>query len=146
MLSIGPLFILSISLFTFFAWLFAFETRRGKRVFLPSLRSNLDVVLDTITMYIGRQLTYIGRHTIKLSWYYSIHKVLRFILSSLVKSYDYLEMIFMRNRDRARTLKLEKRTFKQGEGHLNQVAEHKASTALTETQKKKLLQKKLERG
>jgi hypothetical protein len=146
MLSIGPLFILSASLFTFFAWLFAVEARRGQRIFLSSFRQRLDTIIDGVTVYLARKLTYIGRHTIKLSWYYSIHKVLRLILSGLVKFYDYLESIFMRNRARARTLKLEKRGLGTPEGHFTQVAEHKASSALTETQKKKLLQKKLERG
>lgn len=146
MLSIGPLFILSICLFVVCSTLFAYESKRGERLFLVGLRGWLDVNIDLITQYLGRQLRYLGRHTIKLSWYYGIHKTLRVLLSGLVKTYDYLEAIFMRNRDRARTLRIEKRSLKQIESHLGQVAEHKASTALTAVEKKKLLQKKLERG
>jgi hypothetical protein len=139
-------FLVSLLLFILCASLFAYETKRGKRVFLAGLRNYIDTLLVRVTAWLSRRLTYLGRHIIKLSWYYSIHKVLRFILASLVRAYDFLEAAFMRNRDRARTLKIEKKTLFAPKGHFGQVADHKASTALTETQKKKLLQKKLERG
>jgi hypothetical protein len=139
-------FLVSLLLFILCASLFAYETKRGKRVVLAGFRNYVDTLLVRITAWLSRRLTYLGRHIIKLSWYYSIHKVLRFILASLVRAYDFLEAAFMRNRDRARTLKIEKKTLFAPKGHFGQVADHKASTALTETQKKKLLQKKLERG
>jgi len=139
-------FLVSLLLFILCASLFAYETKRGKRVFLAGLRNYIDTLLVRVTAWLSRRLTYLGRHIIKLSWYYSIHKVLRFILASLVRAYDFLEAAFMRNRDRARTLKIEKKTLFAPKGHFGQVADHKASTALTEAQKKKLLQKKLERG
>lgn len=140
------LFLVSLLLFIFCASLFAYESKRGKRVVLGGVRDFLDNVLVKVTTWLSRKLTYLGRHIIKLSWYYSIHKVLRFVLASLVRAYDYLEAAFMKNRDRARTLKIEKKTMFAPKGHFGQVADHKASTALTEAQKKKLLQKKLERG
>jgi hypothetical protein len=146
MLGIGPIFLLSISLFSIFAFLFSVEENKGHRVFLATLRGKIDEIIDAITKYLASKLTYLGRHIIKLSWYYSIHKVLRFILASLVKVYDLLEGMFMSNRDRARTIKIEKKSLQNSDGHFGQVAEHKASSALSETQKKKLLQKKLERG
>lgn len=146
MIGIGPIFLLSISFFTLSAWFFSFETKRGHRVFLGAFRNSLDTFLEGVIAFLAKKLTYLGRHIIKLSWYYSIHKVLRFILASLVKVYDALEGIFINNRDRARTLKTEKKSFKQSQGHLGQMAEHKVTSALSESQKKKLLQKKLERG
>lgn len=146
MLGVGPLFLLSISLFIVCASVFAFEQRRGSRLFLASARTWLDGFFERVTEYLARQITYIGRHTIKLSWYYGIHKMLRLALGGLVKAYDYLETLFMKNRDRARTLRLEKRNLKQADNHLGQMAEHKASTALTASEKKRLLEKKLERG
>lgn len=139
-------FLLSLLLFILCASLFVYEGKRGKRVILGGVRDAIDSILVRITAWLSRKLTYLGRHIIKLSWYYSIHKVLRFILASLVRTYDLLEAAFMRNRDRARTLKIEKKTLFAPKGHFGQVADHKASTALTDTQKKKLLQKKLERG
>jgi hypothetical protein len=143
--SAGYLFLLCALTFVILAWLFSYERARGRRVFLAGFRNRLDDAFEQITLVLAAKLNYLGRHIIKLSWYYGIHKTLRFILAALVKSYDYLEGFFMRNRERARTIKLEKRTM-QSEGHLVQVAEHKASTALTDSQKKRLLQKKLERG
>ncbi len=146
MLSIGQLFLLSLGLFSFFTFIISREERRGKRYFFSGIRSSLDFVIEKITDYLVAKAIYLGRHIIKLSWYYGIHKALRLVLTGLVKFYDMLEEVFIRNRDRARTLKIEKRSYKQNHGHLGQVAEHKASTALTEAQKKKLLQKKLESG
>ncbi len=146
MLSVGQLFVLSLVLFLVYALFVRYEERRGERVFLSKGRAWLDSIVVRITTAISSKLLYLGRHIIKLSWYYGIHKILKVILTALVKAYDFLEAIFMRNRDRARTLKVEKRSINQNQGHFEQVAEHKASTALTETQKKKLLQKKLERG
>src|SRR3989344_1731276 len=139
-------FLLSLLLFILCASLFVYESKRGKRVILGGVRDATDSILVRITAWLSRKLTYLGRHIIKLSWYYSIHNVLRFVLASLVRTYDLLEAAFMRNRDRARTLKIEKKTLFAPKGHFGQVADHKASTALTDTQKNKLLQKKLERG
>lgn len=146
MLGIGQLFILSLGVFSLLAWIISSENRKGHRVFLTSLREKLDAFIDKATIIIAHKLTYLGRHIIKLSWYYGIHKFLRFTLSGLVKVYDVLEAAFMENRERARTLKIEKKAFRSESGHLSQMAEHKVSTALTDTQKKRLLQKKLERG
>ncbi len=145
MLSAGYLFLLCALSFVFLAWLFSYEAARGKRVFLPRLRLKIDSLFDIITLALAIKLKYLGRYIIKLSWYYGIHKILRLVLAVLVKTYDFFEEFFISNRQRARTIKLEKRSL-QSDGHLGQVAEHKASTALTESQKKRLLQKKLERG
>ena len=146
MQSIGLLFLLSLVAFVFCAWFFAREVQKGERLFLPQLRDKIDHVLNLIIRTVSLKMKYLGRYIIKLSWYYGIHKALRFLLTTLIKIYDYLESIFMINRDRARTIKVEKRSLEQEQGHLSQMAEHKASTALSETQKKRLLQKKLERG
>ena len=146
MLGTGLFFVLSIVAFIFFLWLFAAEEKRGKRFFFVGTRAWLDSAFDRVTAWIANRLVYLGRHTIKLSWYYSLHKTLRLLLTILVKAYDSLEVIFMQNKERARTIKLEKKGLNNPSGHFNQVAEHKASTALSDTEKKKLLKKKLERG
>ncbi len=146
MLSIGQLFLLSLGLFSLLLYIVSWEERKGSRFLLSRLRNYLDSIIDKVTDFLVTKLTYLGRHIIKLSWYYGIHKALRLILTALVKFYDLLEDIFIRNRDRARTIKIEKRSMNQSQGHLSQVAEHKVSTALTESQKKQLLKKKLERG
>ena len=66
---------------------------------------------------------------------------------ALVKSYDYLDAVFHKNRARARILRLEKKMASKEEGevgYLGQVAEHKEVMKLSESQKEMLLQKKLE--
>lgn len=146
MLSTGTLFLVSLSLFVIFAWVFTVESKKGNRVLMSGARDRLDSIISTVTQYLAGKIIYLGRHTIKLSWYYGIHKVLRLILSVLVKAYDNLEELFLRNKDRAKTLKKEKKSMSQSTNHLSQMADHKVSSALTDGQKKKLLQKKLERG
>lgn len=145
MLGIGPLFIISLGVFSLSAWVVSLENRKQKRIFMPHTRDVLDRVVEKLTAFLVMKLTYLGRHIIKLSWYYSIHKLLRVILTVLVRTYDFLETAFMSNRDRARKLKIEKRSLRQSQSHLGQVAANKATTALSEKEKKDLLQKKLER-
>jgi hypothetical protein len=146
MLGTGLFFVLSIVAFTFFVWLFSAEEKRQKRFFLGNARGKLDLGLETASQFIARQLVYLGRHTIKLSWYYSIHKMLRLALTVLVKAYDSLLVVFLNNKERARTIKLEKKDFLDPIGHFKQVSDHKTATALTDNEKRKLLKKKLERG
>ena len=145
MLSIGPLFIISLGVFSLSAWIVSLENRRQRRFFLLRIRDVFDNVVEKLTAFLVMKLTYLGRHIIKLSWYYSIHKLLRVILTVLVRIYDFLETAFMNNRNRARKLKIEKRSLRQIQSHLGQVAANKVTTALSEREKKDLLQKKLER-
>lgn len=146
MLSLGQLLILNIGLFVVFAWIFTIEQRKQRRLFWVNFRNKLDVLTDKGISFILSKLNYIGRHIIKMSWYYGLHRFLRLILVTLVKAYDFLEAIFTENRDRAKRLKIEKKRLNQNNTHLGQVAEHKQATALSDGQKRKLLQKKLERG
>ncbi len=144
MISAGHLFVLCITIFCLYALLVSLEKRRGKRILLSSLRGFFDLVLVKISTFIRYWLNYIGRHIIKLSWYYSIHRFLQLVMTILVKAYDQLEVLFMRNRDRARVIKVERKKLKQG-NHLEQVADHKEAVSLSEAEKKKLLAKKLEK-
>jgi len=144
MLSSGPLFILSLGLFSAYALFVTMEQRRGKRFLLGGVREKLDRVVTGVANFFTRWLTYLGRYIIQLSWYYSIHRFLTMILTVLVKAYDRLELIFHNNKARARVLKTEKKNLKSSE-HLQSMADHKVQTALTPSQKKKLRAKKLER-
>lgn len=71
-------------------------------------------------------------------------------MTALVKSYDYLEAAFQKNRARAKILRREKKLAAREiggtdeVGYLGQVAEHKEVVKLSESQKEKLLQKNLE--
>ncbi|MEZ4104258.1 MAG: hypothetical protein R3B60_03150 [Candidatus Paceibacterota bacterium] len=145
MFGIGHIFFLSVFLFITLSILLTIENNLGKRVLFSKLRGVFDSVVVAVTNFFLHWFNYFSRHIVKLSWYYSVHKFLRVILTTLIKVYDKLERLFLRNRDRAKVIKTEKKKIKK-EGHLHMMADHKASVALTEAQKKKLLAKKLERG
>lgn len=143
MVSAAPLFLISICVFVFYAIFVTIENRRGRRLLFSSLRGWIDAVIVKIYNKLSFWFRYLGRHIIKLSWYYSIHRFLRFILTLLVKSYDGLEKIFLQNHNRAKVIKKEKKLMEK-DNHLHQMVDHKANTALSASEKKKLLNKKLE--
>ena len=144
MISAEHLFVLSILIFSLYAVLVSIEKRKGKRILLVSLRGLFDLIIVRLSNFIRFWLNYIGRHIIKLSWYYSLHRFLQLVMTILVRTYDHLEVVFMRNRDRARVIKIERKKLKKG-SHLEQVADHKEFVSLTDKEKKELLAKKLER-
>lgn len=143
MVSAEQLFVLSIVAFSVYAILVSIEKRKGRRILFISLRNFFDVILVRLYNFIKFWLNYIGRHIIKLSWYYSIHRFLQLIMTILVRVYDHLEVVFMRNRDRARVIKIERKKLRK-DSHLQQVADHKEATSLTKSEKHELLAKKLE--
>ncbi len=144
MITVGQLFILLVCVFILFAIFLSIENRRRKRLILANFRSFVDSVLIRTTNWLGYWLKYLGRHIIKLSWYYSIHRFLRLVLTILVKMYDSIESLFLQNRNRAKAIRMERRLIKNG-GHFDKVADHKLITALSDDEKKDLLAKKLER-
>ncbi len=149
MVSAGPLFLVLAGLFVAFATLITLEERRSQRFFMAGFRAWLDGFLVRIINAIAQKIRYVLRHTIKLSWYYSIHSFLRAVMTVLVRAYDWLEMIFINNRERAKVLRAERRNFfrashPSANNHLTEIEAHKVSTALTPHQKKKLRAKKLE--
>jgi hypothetical protein len=144
MLGVGSLFILSALSFVLYAVLVTYEERSRQRLVLAQTRSFLDKTVTQVDVYIRQKVHFLIRHTIKLSWYYSIHSTLRAVMTVLVRMYDSLESLFMKNRERARTLRAERRAMTE-KSHLEVIGEHKASIALTTSQKKKLMARKLER-
>lgn len=119
------------------------ERSGGTRVVAAQVRQRLDIVVDRVSLRIKRGLEHFVKYIVQLRWYYSIHALLRGILRFIVAAYDYFERIFERNRDRAKQLRQEKQQLNV-EHHLQQVAIHKADTALTPAQKRKLRDRKLE--
>jgi hypothetical protein len=144
MLNAGYLFLISGVLFVAVITLTSLEEKRQQRLVLADLRSSLDQFIVKFAKSVRNKLHYLIRHIIKLSWYYSIHSMLRAVMGLLVKAYDSLEMVVINNRERARRLRAEGRVLMQ-DNHLAEIERHKASTALTASQKKKLRAKKLER-
>ena len=144
MISADHLFILSVVAFSLYAILVSIEKGKGRRILLVRIRDFFDVFLVKVFNFIKFWVNYVVRHIIKLSWYYSIHRFLQLTMTLLVRTYDHLEIVFMRNRDRARVIKIERKKMKN-KSYLQHVVEHKETTSLSEDEKKKLLAKKLER-
>ncbi len=119
-----------------------YEERRGHRVVLGSFRGWLDRVIDKITSTIEKAVRYVIRYIITLSWYYSLHAFLMLLLKSLAGVYHMVEAVLIRNRDRARELRRERKKHTSN-NHLEQIAEHKAEVKLTEAEKKKRKDKAL---
>ena len=117
------------------------EARAGRRFFLVGVRAKLDSFLLTITNAVERFIRYIVRYVITLSWYYSLHAFLRLTLKSLAGAYHVLESILIRNRERARALRKERK--QATVNHLTHIAEHKAETKLSPAEERKRKDKAL---
>ena len=115
------------------------EAAAGRRFFLPHFRARLDMFLMTVTNKAERFIRYVVRYLITLSWYYSLHAFLKVTMKSLAGAYHVLESILIRNRDRARALRKER---KQAiVNHLTHIADHKAETKLSPAAERKLKDK-----
>ena len=127
--------VISTVFFIIYARLCVVETNRGRRLWLPTLRGVFDNGLSTLSSRIHKQLIYIGRYMITLSWYYSLHAFLRVVLKFIAGVYTVVEAILHSNRDKARKI----RTLRKREerSHLSVLAEHKIDTTLTASQKEK---------
>jgi hypothetical protein len=119
------------------------EQFRSRRLFWGGVRGLLDVKLVQFAKAWTEHWHHFTQYIVKLGWYYSIHSLLRTLLKLLVSMYTYLEHIFERNRKRTKELRQERKQ-KTEKSHLTQIADHKAETALTSTEKTELRRQKLE--
>ncbi|MCB9815058.1 hypothetical protein H6785_00535 [Candidatus Nomurabacteria bacterium] len=134
-----------VSIFTGIALLVVIhkERRRGRRFFASKFRDWLDRLVEVASSLLLKSWEHFSKYIVQLSWYYSLHSVLRTILKIIVAVYTYFENLFERNRDRTKQLRSEKRQLNEF-NHLHQITTHKQETALSPAQQKKLRHKKLE--
>jgi len=139
------LILFGVSVFLFIAMIIMVqkERRHGRRLFAHRVRSWLDDRVNACEASLARSWEHFVKYILQLNWYYSIHSVLRTILRLIVAFYTYFENIFERNRKRTKELRAEKRQL-HALNHLRQMAEHKANTALTPAEQRRLRKKKLE--
>ncbi|MBP6924432.1 MAG: hypothetical protein KBC62_00845 [Candidatus Pacebacteria bacterium] len=119
------------------------EEIREKRFFLSGTRQNLDKKLLGVHTALDDMWHHFVRYIVQLGWYYSMHSLLKTILRVLVSVYTYIEHIFEKNRQKTKVLRKEWKQ-KTRQTHLTQIADHKAETALSSTEKATLRQQKLE--
>ena len=136
-------FLASIVFFVVLVVMTQQERRRSRRFFAADLRSWIDILVLRVEQRTVRSFNHFMRYMVQLSWYYSIHSVLRTILKALIAAYTYFEDLFERNRQRAKELRAEKRQLSEL-NHLRQMADHRVDTALTPKQQKKLKDETLE--
>ncbi len=122
------------------ARVFMLEARRGKRFFASGVRASIDDGIDSVSSRCVRFYTYIGRYVITLSWYYSLHALLKIVLKFLASAYTVVETLLHRNRKRARKIRIER---KREQSHLSLIADHKAKTTLTPAERAKRKEKAL---
>ena len=122
-------------LFVICSWLFTVEAVRSKRLVAAKVRTSLDLYLQSVSTSLEKKAIYVGRYIITLSWYYSLHALLKLILQFLAGVYTVIEALLHRNRARARTIRTERKRAERS--HLTALAEHKIETKLTDNQKKK---------
>lgn len=127
-------------LFLVLGRLFTLEMRRGQRFFATGVRNALDDLITTVSARGNRAYTYIARYVITLSWYYSLHALLKVILHFLAGTYTAVEALLHHNRKRARKIRIER---KRERSHLSVIADHKADTALSPSEKAKRKEKAL---
>lgn len=117
-----------------------YEERRGSRLFLSHFRHWLDRMIVRFGDRVDRLVRYVTRYIITLSWYYSLHAFLKLVLQFIAGIYHVIEAVLIKNRDRARALRRERR---QSQSHLTAIAEHKAEVKLTPAEAKKRKDKAL---
>ncbi len=119
------------------------EHARMRRLFLVGARGWIDRKLAESALRWHETWHHFTQYIVKLGWYYSIHSLLRTILTVLISIYNYFEGIFERNRSRTKQLRQEhKRKIKKG--HFSMIADHKAETALSPEEQAALRKQKLE--
>ena len=133
----------SVLVFCALVFLFHMERRRGNRLFAVSLREKIDALVNDAGAFLQRQWRHLVRYVLQLSWYYSLHSLLKNLLKLLVAVYTFFEQLFEKNRKRTRALRAEKKEL-HASNHLRQMSEHQEETALTATQKRRLRKRKLE--
>ena len=128
-----------IMAFVAYALLCRYETKHQKRVFLARFRAILDAGIVSVATRIERSFRYVARYVIRLSWYYSLHATLMVALRSIAGVYHLIEAVLIKNRERARMLRKEKRKV----SHLDHIANHKEESKLSASEIKKRKDKAL---
>lgn len=136
-------FVACFALFVVMAVFVHLEILRGRRFILGSVRSWCDGAIMRFSRVLYDAWHHFTQYVIRLGWYYSIHSLLRTILTMLVSVYTYFEGVFEKNRARTKQLRKERRKKVAG-SHFSKIAEHKETVSLSQKEQEELLKRKLE--
>ncbi len=137
-MSVFAVTIASTVAFIGYSILLLVEERRGDRSVLKGVRQVLDGQIIRLSTRASDVLHYVSKRVITLSWYYSLHALLKFVLKFLAGLYFSVEQMLINNRNKARQIRRSQRN-----SHLTMISEHQKETALTETEKKRRKDKAL---
>lgn len=144
-MSLGAVVFFSSTIaFALYALLVTAEQKNARRFVGGRFRDRLDNRLDTLGHQFENHWKHVSKYVLQLGWYYSVHKVLRTILGSLVFVYSVIERIFEQNRLRTKELRKEFRRQLHRKNHLTKIAEHKEEHALSVSEQEALKTRKLE--
>ena len=124
--------LVSVSVTVLLVLLFEFERARGKR-FLGNVRVHLDTGIAQLSASISKRLSVFEKDVFRQSLHYFFHSVITLILTGVRHVESWLRSLLQSNRMLAR----KGRSGTQSRNKLHEIAEHKASVALTEEEKKK---------
>ena len=130
--------IVSGSCILLFTLLFKIEKNRGTRI-AHRLRLRLDYVVLRMRVMWDKSTQYLGSDWIRQTFHYLFHTVLQGTISFLTRLEKGLRKVLKVNRVRARKARIARST----RNKLDEIAEHKALVALSETEKKRHKEKSL---
>ena len=121
------------SLLLVFGTLFQVETSRDDRLFLGMLREWFDERLAGLGRWFSHLSLHFGSGYIRILFHFLTHRVLDWLLKALKAFQSSLKQLQKRNKVKANTIREA-----QKKNHLDLIAEHKISTALTPAEKQEL--------
>ena len=130
----SALIFLSASTFflTVLTVLFKIEDSFGDRLILGRFRKWLDGVVIKFRDKIRSMYDTSISAYVRLTWHYILHNFLKKIISSTIYIQHWLESVLQKNK--AATKKISNHSV-NNDSHLGKIAEHKAKTALSESEK-----------
>ena len=115
------------------------EERRGGRIVLSRVRAWLDVRTERIAAKLDHTRHYVGTGSFRAMFHYVLHGVISRLGRASERASSYFRRLERRNRKMARQVR-----DVQKKSHLDLIAEHKATTALSEKEREALKQRSLE--
>lgn len=124
----------SVAILTLLTFVYVIEDIQGKRVFLTSLRLKLDGVAVFILTKLSAVISFFTNGFVRLLLHYGAHSVLKRILNFIRKLEKKVEDLVRQNKMVAKRIGSNKKR-----NHLDEIAEHKEETALSEKEKEERL-------
>ena len=119
--------------------LFSVEERRGRRIVLSRVRTWLDERTERTAARFDRMRHYVGTGSFRAMFHYVLHGVISRLGHASERASSYFRRLERHNRKMARQVR-----DVQKKSHLDLIAEHKVTTALSEKEREELKQRSLE--